>query len=58
MRTLINYLRSCFCKHEFEFIKEISIYEDDRASRPHTVRHTYMCKKCGYVKQIKLMSFL
>ena len=54
MRTLINYLRSCFYKHEFEFIKEISVYEDNRASRPYTVRHTYMCKKCGCVKKITL----
>ena len=54
MRALINYLRSCFCKHEFELIKEISVYEDKHASRPCAVRHTYMCKKCGFVKKIKL----
>ena len=54
MRTLINYLRSCFCKHDFELIKEVCIYENNRASRPHTIRHTYMCKKCSYVRQFKL----
>ena len=54
MRTLINYLRSCFCKHEFEFIAEISAYENKNAPRPYTIRHTYMCNKCGYVKKIKL----
>ena len=54
MRTLINYLRSCFCNHDFELIKEVSIYQDNRAFRPHTIRHTYMCKKCGCVKKIKL----
>lgn len=54
MRILINYLRSCFCKHEFELIKEVSVYENNRASRPVTIRHTYMCNKCGYVKKIKL----
>ena len=54
MRTLINYLRRCFCKHEFEFIKEVRVYENIHFSRPHTVRRTYMCNKCGYVKQIKL----
>lgn len=54
MRTLINYLRSCFCKHEFEFIEAVSIYENKHASRPHTIRQTYMCNKYGYVKKIKL----
>lgn len=54
MRTLINYLRSCFCKHEFDFIEAVSIYENIHASRPHTNCYTYMCKKCGYVKKIKL----
>lgn len=54
MRTLINYLRSCFCKHEFELIKEVSIYENKNSSRPCIIRHTYMCQKCGYVKQIEL----
>ena len=52
MRTLINYLRSCFCKHEF--IGEISAYESKFSSRPYAIRRTYMCKKCGYVKKIKL----
>ena len=49
MKTLINYLRSCFCKHEFEYIDGVSIKER-HASIPHTIRYTYMCKKCGYVK--------
>lgn len=54
MRTLINYLRSCFCKHEFKYIDEVSVYKDNRTSKPHVIRQTYMCKKCGYVKKIKL----
>ena len=54
MRTLINYLRSCFCKHDFELIKEILVYENDRASRPVGIRRTYMCNKCGHVKKIRL----
>ena len=53
MRTLINYLRNCFCKHDFGYIDGVSIREYGHAN-PHTIRYTYMCKKCGYVKKIKL----
>lgn len=53
MRTLINYLRSCFCKHVFEYVDGVSIKER-HATIPHTIRYTYMCKKCGCVKKIKL----
>lgn len=54
MRTLINYLRSCFCKHDFNLIKEIQGYKNENDVLPALYRHTYMCKKCGYVKKIKL----
>ena len=49
MRTVISYLSSCFCKHEFELIDHTEIYQNENA------RHqTYLCKKCGYVKEINL----
>lgn len=54
MRTLINYLRSCFCKHELELIGNIEIFQKESDTLPHTRRQTYMCKKCGYVKKISL----
>lgn len=54
MRTLINYLRSCFCKHELELIKEISCFRNETDKMPAYIRRTYFCKKCGYVKQIEL----
>ena len=53
MRILINYLCSCFCKHDFEYVDGVSIKER-HATIPHTIRYTYMCKKCGYVKKIRL----
>ena len=54
MRTLINYLRSCFCKHKFELLKEIECYYNEKDEIPAYRRQTYMCFKCGYVKKIKL----
>ena len=54
MRTLINYLRSCFCKHEFNLLKETECYYNAEDKLPAYRRQTYMCPKCGYVKKIKL----
>jgi rubrerythrin len=54
MRTLINYLRSCFCKHEFKLLKEIECYHSEKDKLPAYRRQTYMCPKCGYVKKIRL----
>lgn len=54
MRTLINYLRSCFCKHEFELIGHTEVYQNENDKLPHARRQTYLCKKCGYVKKINL----
>ena len=28
MRRLINYIRSCFCKHEWELLQEAKVYDD------------------------------
>ena len=53
MRFLINYIRSYFCKHEFELIGETEIYRCDTSIRPYKYTITYFCKKCGYFKQIK-----
>ena len=52
MRWLINYVRSLFCKHEWEFIKNVEYYENPSDRMP--VRHTliYRCKKCGYARKI------
>lgn len=54
MRRIIEYIRSLFCKHEYELISKSKTYENDLAQRPHTIISTYMCKKCGYVKKVKL----
>lgn len=54
MRRLINYIRSCFCKHDWELLKEIQTYESAYSKLPHKTRRTYRCKKCGYVQRVKL----
>lgn len=46
MKTLINYLRSCFHKHEWELVDKVSWGSD----QIHT-KWTYHCKKCCYFKK-------
>lgn len=51
MRTLINYIRSCFCKHEWELLR-ITNVKDDWDDNIGT-KWAYRCKKCGYFKVYK-----
>ena len=56
MRWLINYIRSCFCKHEWELLQiinhknEFSIRYDMICGRTYV----YRCNKCGYVQKIDM----
>ena len=53
MRWLINYFRSCFCKHDWECLQsEIPVYLDE-CKRPVRYEWVYRCKKCGYKNIIK-----
>ncbi len=52
MRWLINYIRSLFCKHEWEFLRKVEFYEDCN-TMPSKHLIMYCCKKCGYVQKIR-----
>lgn len=53
MRWLINYIRSLFCKHEWERIAKIANHSDwSDSSMPIGYTEVYRCKKCGYVQKI------
>jgi len=53
MRKLINYIRSCFCRHEWELLNRAEIYEDAKNTMPKGMKWTYRCKKCGYFHTYK-----
>ena len=59
MRKIIDYIRSCFCKHEWELLNKSSVSSDTdflgRTVEEYFVGHqwTYRCKKCGYCKTYK-----
>ena len=51
MRWLCNYLRQCFCKHEFEMIGKNNKHHIDLILETSLV---YRCKKCGYAQEIQI----
>jgi hypothetical protein len=53
MRLIINYIRSCFCKHDWEMIMNTAYYSNQDAKIPLCYKKVYRCKKCGYSKRYK-----
>lgn len=54
MRWIINYIRSLFCKHEWELVGKTSCYIDwFPKDMPVGYIVVYRCWKCGYVQKIK-----
>lgn len=55
MRWLINYFRSCFCKHDWELLQQTNVWSGDNPhfEYPIGTKWIYRCKKCGWHKIIK-----
>lgn len=51
MRWLIQYVRSCFCSHDWELIFDTMV-EVDGGREVYSCK-TYRCRKCGYSKRYK-----
>ena len=49
IRALINYFRSCFCKHDWDLICDTVLKFE---GKPHNKMWIYRCKKCGYHNRI------
>jgi hypothetical protein len=51
MKEIINYLRQCFCKHDFNR-EEVAVYDQNLfgiiSELPIYHKVTLECKKCGY----------
>lgn len=56
MRRIIEYIRSCFCKHEFEYDERSYIIWGDGLFEPagtvnrRGIKVSATCKKCRYHK--------
>lgn len=53
MRWLINYFRSCFCKHDWELLAKVNVFYEESDTIPIGGKWTYRCKKCGWHKIIR-----
>ena len=45
MRWLINYIRSLFCKHEWEFLRKVEFYEDCNTMPSKLLQKVRICPK-------------
>lgn len=52
MRKIINYIRSCFCKHEWEYLGRTE-YFISGSVRPCKAIERWRCTKCGYIVKSK-----
>ena len=50
MRPLIEYIRSCFYKHDWELLFNTDIMDDNKLFNNIKV---YRCRKCGLEKRYK-----
>ena len=54
MRRLVNYIRSCFCQHDWELLQKSQVWDTYISTQyPIGVKWVYRCKKCGWHKIIK-----
>lgn len=51
MRWLINYIRSCFCKHDWEMLTHQRVFNEN--GNIIGEKWIYRCKTCGYSKIYK-----
>lgn len=42
MRWLINYIRSCFCNHDWELLKELKYYNSEYDKRNDMASYIYL----------------
>lgn len=52
MRTIINYIRSLFCEHDFELLANVTV--KDIGLDTVSYHQTYRCCKCGFVQRVRL----
>jgi len=56
MRKLIDYIRSCFCNHDWELIMKVQIVANKIVEKQQDVpvgyKFVYRCKKCCSSKNI------
>ena len=55
MRTIIQYIRSLFCKHEWEHLGTTKMYQHyEPGAIPCHIVDRWRCVKCGYIMKSKV----
>lgn len=54
MRTIINYIRSLFCKHDWEYLGKTEHFSSDSSELPYKITQRWRCRKCGYIMKSEL----
>lgn len=54
MRWIVNYIRSCFCKHDWEYLGKAERFNSDSSELPCAITQSWRCRKCGYIMTHKL----
>ena len=52
MRSIIQYLRSCFCKHDWKLVADNKYYAYSDSEMPWKRVLVYRCTKCGLVQKV------
>ena len=50
MRTIVNFIRQCFCKHEFEYEEVMYKSSNDMGGSREGIKVSRTCRKCGWHK--------
>jgi len=52
---MVSWIRSLFCKHEWQFHKTVRIWWDPEANVIDQQYDVYVCPKCLKVKKVKFI---
>ena len=48
MRIIFQYIRSLFCKHEWEYLGKTRLFYEGR-DMPYRIIDRWRCTKCGFI---------
>jgi len=58
MRKLIDYIRSCFCNHDWELLAKVQIVASNSIEKQSDIpighKFIYRCKKCCCFRKIMI----
>ena len=53
MKFLVDYVKSCFCNHDWKHESTTRTFESEYSTSPWKIEDIYFCEKCLSVKRVK-----